>query len=369
MGRLALTPHGADVSQSRLGRRFIAVAIVMLVVGLPATAGAATIARTANTLTYYAAEGEENRLTITFDGVVGYVFEDTGTAPGGPVAIQGACGSATGLVRCVPFVSEIDVNLGDLNDGLTVSLPADHVFPVAADGGDGSDVLSGGAAGDDLHGGAGADLLSGGGGEDRLDSGASPGGTGTDVLVGGDGIDTVDYSQRTTPQTMSLDGVANDGEAGEDDNIGSDVEHLVGGSQGDTIVGGAASDILEGRDGDDRIAASPGDDMLSGGDGDDNVDGGAGDDAIRGDLGADTLAGGDGRDFVSGGGGSDVIQAQVATTSQKVPTAQMIWTEAMAQTTCPAATAQTPSTAATVGTCSSVGQTPIFSTVTPAGTA
>ena len=48
--------------------------------------------------------------------------------------------------------------------------------------------------------------------DDRFD-----GGTGTDSLVGGDGIDTASYTGRTENLTIVLDGIFNDGAAGEND--------------------------------------------------------------------------------------------------------------------------------------------------------
>ena len=54
--------------------------------------------------------------------------------------------------------------------------------------------------------------------------GAAP--DGADVVQGGAGLDVADYAQRTTPLRLSADGVADDGEAGEGDNLGPAVEGL-----------------------------------------------------------------------------------------------------------------------------------------------
>ena len=89
----------------------------------------------------------------------------------------------------------------------------------------GNDTLIGGAGRDDLNGGAGLDTVAGGDGDDSLN-----GGDGPDTISGGGGNDTVDFSQRTQPLTISLDGVADDGEAGERDNVLPDVEGVIGGS-------------------------------------------------------------------------------------------------------------------------------------------
>lgn len=87
-------------------------------------------------------------------------------------------------------------------------------------GGPGPDVLAGASQGDRLLGDEGNDTLAGGGGSDLLD-----GGPGADQMSGGPGtFDRVDYSKRSRPVTATFDGVANDGESGEADNIGLDVE-------------------------------------------------------------------------------------------------------------------------------------------------
>ena len=56
------------------------------------------------------------------------------------------------------------------------------------------------------------------------------GGAGADVMLGGAGLDSVSYHDKTTGIVASLDGVAsNDGEPGEGDTIGADVEAISGG--------------------------------------------------------------------------------------------------------------------------------------------
>ena len=81
---------------------------------------------------------------------------------------------------------------------------------------------------------------------------------------------------RVAPIAASIDGVANDGEAGEGDNIATDVESIVGGSAGDTLTGGAGNETLIGGAGNDTLSGLAGDDVLDGGAGADHLDGGAG---------------------------------------------------------------------------------------------
>ena len=49
-------------------------------------------------------------------------------------------------------------------------------------------------------------------------------------MKGGSGTDLADYSARVSSVTVDIDGVADDGEHGEADNVGTDVEGVLGGS-------------------------------------------------------------------------------------------------------------------------------------------
>jgi Ca2+-binding RTX toxin-like protein len=163
------------------------------------------------------------------------------------------------------------VNAGGGDDVVTNNALA----PMRADGGTGNDVLDGGVLGDILGDSSGDDTLLGNGGQDDLntefesgggvhdvlDGGAELdiryagpgddtllGGPGSDRLVGGKGADMMDagegtgdvvaYESRTSRHVISLDGVANDGEAPgltgpptERDNVMPSVE-IVQGSAG-----------------------------------------------------------------------------------------------------------------------------------------
>lgn len=230
---------------------------------------------------------------------------------------------------------------------------------IAARGG--NDVISGLAGNDTVCLGAGNDRFDGGAGNDTVFAQAAP--DGSDTIVG-DGSDTVNYSARTTAVNVSLDGVANDGAAGEHDNITnagvvggsaadtlsdpSATRHLLSGGPGnDTLsgnflsgdagddslthlsndgsgllLGGDGNDkltdngaarrsFLSGGNGDDTILGGSGGDNLLGGAGDDLVIGGNGDDGVTGDAGNDRLIGGFGNDEASGGDGNDTFIASV----------------------------------------------------------
>ena len=155
-----------------------------------------------------------------------------------------------------------------------------------------------------LDGGAGDDTLIGGPGDDFLD-----GGPGADVLRGGAGdADEVFYADRTADLRLTEDGVADDGEAGEGDNLGSDIEVITAGQGNDYVIGGPGNDTIMGLGGNDSLFGANGNDLIYGdivsgtdiGDrnpGDDLLGGGNGDDTLIGGLGADVLAGNGGRDL------------------------------------------------------------------------
>jgi hypothetical protein len=82
---------------------------------------------------------------------------------------------------------------------------------------------------------------------------------GADSFSGGDGDDTADHRDRTAPVTITADGRADDGEAGEGDNVGADVEELFGGSGGDHVAAGPNGSRLHGGPGNDVVYADPGD--------------------------------------------------------------------------------------------------------------
>ena len=100
--------------------------------------------------------------------------------------------------------------------------------------------------------------------------------------------------------TVSLDGQPDDGEAGERDNVGSDVEAVWGSRGPDTLTGDDAPNSLFGGPGADTLQGAGGDDTLDGGPGNDAVDGGAGQDRLSGGEDDDTITGGAGRDSVFG---------------------------------------------------------------------
>jgi len=157
-------------------------------------------------------------------------------------------------------------------------------------GGGGNDTLTGNASPNFITGGDGNDTLNGLGGNDRLFGGA-----GNDTFNGGSGTgDWVDYSGATGAVVVTIDGVANDGEGAESDNVTTTVENVLGGPGNDDITGSTANNTLTGGLGDDTLTGNAGNDILNGGDGNDTLEGGSGSDTLNGGLGGDVLNGGPG---------------------------------------------------------------------------
>jgi uncharacterized delta-60 repeat protein len=189
-------------------------------------------------------------------------------------------------------VGKAAVNAAGGDDTVNANYPGFN-FPLDAGGGAGNDVLTGGGGADTLRGGDGMDVLDGAGG--------------ADLLQGGAGADTANYSSRTAALDVTLDGAANDGAAGEADNVMPDVETVVGGAGGDRLVGSAGNNALYGYGGNDT---------LDGGRGSDAVYGGAGDDTF---LASETGAGGvAGSDYYWGGDGFDTVDYSGRTTKMDI---------------------------------------------------
>jgi Ca2+-binding RTX toxin-like protein len=216
--------------------------------------------------------------------------------------------------------------------------------------------LIGGTGNDTLTGSAVVNVISGGPGNDTINGVSNPlalcatgdtlnGDAGNDtfimgstancsaVLNGGAGTDMADFSLRTVPLTITLDGTTNDGDpasysgAGEVANVKTDVEIVLGGTGNDTITAGSLSAELHGGDGDDTFKTSAsldGADVYDGGDGADTMDyanrtsavsisiGTVADDGESGEhddvkAGMETLLGGSGDDQLIGSTGDESL--------------------------------------------------------------
>lgn len=147
----------------------------------------------------------------------------------------------------------------------------------------GRDVLCGFGGNDVLLGLGGNDVLLGGDGNDRL-----LGGRGSDVLTGGRGTDTVSYSDRTAGVRVTIGSLANDGTAGEGDNVQADIERVEGGAGADRLFAGSRAAQLRGFGGPDRLFGGPARDTLIGDSGADFLDGKALGDTYKCGSGFDT---------------------------------------------------------------------------------
>jgi Ca2+-binding RTX toxin-like protein len=209
----------------------------------------------------------------------------------------------------------VTVGAGGANDGLDRGGEGDTVRANVETirGGSGADDITGDESAESLYGGRGNDVLRGGAGADRF-----VGGVGADTFLGGGSPDSVDYSAASGPITASIGNGANDGgSAGaEHDDVGNDVEYLVGSAYGDVLTGNSGINILYGGRGLDTLHGAGGDDQLLGGLGADVLDGGPGSDVATY---ADIISGpvsvtvalasrGDGRD---GGAEGDDVQGTV----------------------------------------------------------
>lgn len=148
---------------------------------------------------------------------------------------------------------------GSANDGQAGE--QDNVFTDVeyGVGGNGNDVIVGSNFNNRLYGLGGHDQIFGLGGHDYLD-----GGTGTDQQWGGTGVDTVSYAGRAAAVQVRLDNLANDGQAGENDNARPDNENVIGGNGADLLVGSNANNNMHGMGGNDSLHGLGGNDVLYG---------------------------------------------------------------------------------------------------------
>lgn len=192
-----------------------------------------------------------------------------------------------------------DIVIGNESSGQTNGGPGNDVLF----GGGGSDTLLGGFGKDTLVGGPGNDVENGEAGNDAYDQGqAADGSDKVGTANGADtGTDTVFYEARVNSIRVSVGNTTADGESGEGDNVGADVESVRGGYGSDSITGDPSNESLLGGLGNDTIRGQLGNDLLLGGFGADTVNGGSGNDKIDEegfDNGADGFTGGTGTDTV-----------------------------------------------------------------------
>jgi Ca2+-binding RTX toxin-like protein len=218
-------------------------------------------------------DGDINNSVDTLDGGGG---NDTLFGRRGGDTLIG--GTGIDSVSYNPESNPVTVTAGDglANDGVNDVDPGPAVTPEGDNVASDVESIEGGSGNDHLTGGTGAGVIKGRGGNDVLNGGAD---TAADTIDGDGGLDTVSYAGRTNPVTVTLDGVANDGEAGENENVLDDIERATGGSDNDSLTGNASINILTGGGGNDILNGLGNDDVMIGGTGNDtfNGQGGTGD--------------------------------------------------------------------------------------------
>ena len=307
-------------------RHFPVTLVLLLALAAPASAGELAV-RDGKLIV--AAESQERLdVDIVQDGAESFTVYDysgdltpgSGCAPPPPSPTDLVFGGAEGTYDCSGAIATVDVQGGDDRDFvfLLAQVPGalrgaggdDYLYlgagggsadggpgsdslengdkPAQLIGGDGDDYLGSGSGADHLVGGAGADhlvgdtnyedfetgepaaaaagspdVLEGGSGNDVLD-----GGPGADVLDGGSGRDTAEWSAAAV--SVSLNGVADDGAAGENDQV-LGIENVSTGRFDDTISGDASVNQIFSGDGNDTIDPGGAFDIVESGAGDDTI--------------------------------------------------------------------------------------------------
>jgi Ca2+-binding RTX toxin-like protein len=325
---------------------------ILLLLLLPAAAQAGTVNRTDALITFTAESSTQAAEEVTLGSengmlVVSSVRPVTNPdnnctetdanridCPPAPAFLLNFLGFEDRLSTDTNLTQTIEAHGAGGNDHLDGAAGADKLFGDDGDDGllgyGGNDTIEGGLGADDLRGGLGNDTIRGGDdgdsiagdeGDDSLDGGAGSDyfydGAGNDTMVGGAGGDSwtagagrdtfdpgvgndrVDYTDRTAPLVLTMDGNADDGESGEGDNIGgAELEEAIGGSGNDRMVGNDAGNLVRGGAGNDNLIGGAGEDRIEGDEGDDTIDArdgvfdsidcGGGNDTVFGDIGDST---------------------------------------------------------------------------------
>jgi uncharacterized delta-60 repeat protein len=249
---------------------------------------------------------EIRRLLTTAQIEVGGILHVVGGNGNDIIAIAGS-GSAitvTGVAGTFTNANftRIQIEGGDGNDTISIGSSVAYSNGSTINGNSGADSITGAGQRDSIRGGLGNDTLLGGNQNDTLqgedNNDFMDGGGGNDTIDGGSGLDTANYSYRTGNVDADNDGVADDGEggSGENDNIFTNVEEIIGGAGRDTLTGGGNNDFLGGGGNNDVLTGNGGNDALTAGSGQDNLQAGSGDDILQ--------AQNNDRDTVNGGTGN-----------------------------------------------------------------
>jgi hemolysin type calcium-binding protein len=270
----------------------------VIALGLPAAAQAGVLSSRNGFIDYTAGPGEANVVSVSFSPTAVTVRDEAGVTSGTGCRPDGSDGRAAACA--LPASNNVDysedaplsLSLGDRDDRLAIAgrFPGLAFLWVAVSGGSGNDQLAGGT------------------GPEKFDEGADR--NGSDTIDGGPGGDSVTYEARRKGVRVSLDGRQDDGQRGEQDNVGRDVENATGGRGSDRLSGNGAENDLEGEEEDEERGGS---DRISGRGGNDILGGGAGSNVLLGGQGNDFLEAGEdrrtSRNVLDGGPGEDQLSA------------------------------------------------------------
>jgi hypothetical protein len=274
-------------------RRLLApLALAAVLAGASSASAAITVAKTAaDTITVTSTAATPNdalayRLTVGKLGIDRTAGESL--APG-----LGCTGNGNNVTCAVDFITRLVINLGPGDDTIAAAPTLPIGMHAEINGGPGRDTLRGADGSNDvLNGEEGDDVLDGGFGDDTVNGGpgddAITANLGADVYRGGPGIDALSYASYTAPVRVTIGAGADDGQVGETDDVGGDVERVDGGAGNDTLIGSPSGEQLYGGPGADALDGGGGADLLAGGDGDDTI-------AARDGV-ADLVSCGDGAD-------------------------------------------------------------------------
>ena len=279
-----------------------AVAAVASFFALTALGGSGTVA--GGSLSYTAASGEVNHITVSVSG--GSLLIDDPT--GGVTALGGCVASGTQL-NCGPvsaLTGPMVISAGDSNDTVTIDASVNSTIPsITVNGGTGNDTLRNNSNRSvTFIGGLGDDTITGLGNHDTVDYSSSANGVNVDLaagtatgdgtdeltnigdvigsshddtiagddrpndLQGGGGIDTVDYSGVTSTSangitlTLGVPAIVPGTTSAGADTLGG-FENVIGSPYNDSINGDANGNTIEGSAGDDTIDGVGGQDTVS----------------------------------------------------------------------------------------------------------
>lgn len=289
----------------------VPVIATTVIAALPAAASAGTASVNKDgQVSFTANDGEANDLYVApTDG--GFKLTDLGA----PIALGPGCTRETASkVLCTGV--HVVARLGDQDDRGT---GAAGFYGLELDGGEGGDRLTSASTSASLRGGAGDDDLTCGNAVCHMH-----GGFGADYMrgyteagrIGGQG--DVVYTDRTVGVRVTVDGIADDGNAndgpvGDRDNVVA-VNGVYGGAGNDVLYDGPSApedrSDLGGLGGNDDLHGLAGKDIMMGGPGTDRLYGGAGSDSLYPDGvhgsrldvrpgSGDLISGGDDHDFLT----------------------------------------------------------------------